>query len=170
MPAPIRFRPVRTGAAMAVLATAACRDVTVPLQDPATVSYAPSLNVALADFTKLPSGVYVDDVAIGSGAVVTDSSTVSIRYRGQLANGRVFDSTSTGQPRSFDLRTTIRGFQTGLAGARAGARRRLLVPPAQGYGSRTTGRIPAGSVLVFEIDIDGVTTPTSTPSASALPR
>lgn len=152
---------VAAGAA-ALLAAAACRDVTVPLEDPANTTYAPRLGVNLANFTRTASGVYYQDVVQGSGAVVTDSSTVSVLYYGALTNGRIFDSTATnGQARNFDLRTTIRGFQLGLAGARAGGRRRLIIPPLLGYGARTSGQIPAGSVLVFQIDIAGVTTPTT---------
>lgn len=149
------------------MAATACRELVFEPEDPATVSYAPTLGVSIAAFTRLPSGVYYQDVAVGSGAVVTDSSTVTVSYRGFLASGSAFDSTATGQTRAFDLRGTIPGWRTGLAGARAGGRRRLVIPASQGYGNSTRPGIPAGSVLYFVIDIAGVTTPTSTPTTTS---
>lgn len=156
------FRPVLAAALCVTAAAAACRDFVFEPEDPASLTYAPALGISLAAFTKLPSGVYYQDAAVGSGTVVTDSSTVTVAYRGFLADGRSFDSTTTGQTRAFDLRGTIRGWQSGLAGARAGGRRRLLIPASEAYGNTTRQGIPAGSVLYFVIDIAGVTTPVST--------
>ena len=146
-------------AAACVAALAACREFVFAPEDPATLSYAPALGINLGAFTRLPSGVYYQDAAVGSGAVVTDSSTLTVAYRGFLADGRSFDSTATGQTRSFDLRATIPGWRSGLGGARAGGRRRLLVPADQAYGNQTRQGIPAGSVLYFVIDVASVTTP-----------
>ncbi len=165
---PIRRPLVLRLAAVAALALAACRDLPFQPEDPASTTYAPRLGVTLSTFTRLPSGVYVQDVVTGSGAVVTDSSTVTVGYRGFLTDGSSFDSTATQQTRTFDLRGTIVGWRQGLPGARAGGRRRLVIPPALAYGNQSTNRIPAGSVLVFEIDIAGVTTPV-TPTTSRLP-
>lgn len=145
---------------------AACREFVFEPEDPATLSYAPALSINIAAFTRLPSGVYYQDVAVGSGAVVTDSSTIAVAYRGFLADGRSFDSTATGQTRSFPLSGTITGWRTGLLGARAGGRRRLIIPADQAYGNQTRPGIPAGSVLYFVIDVASVTTPVSPPRTS----
>ncbi len=166
-------RPLRaafSAVLAAACAAAACREFVFEPEDPAGVQYAPALGVTLSAFTRLPSGVYVQDVAVGSGTAVTDSSTVIVAYRGALANGRVFDSTATGQTRSFDLRGTIPGWRSGLAGARAGGRRRLLVPPALAYGNETRQGIPAGSVLYFVIDVASVTTPVTPPRTTGATR
>jgi FKBP-type peptidyl-prolyl cis-trans isomerase len=152
-------------AALAVAASAAaCRELAFEPQDPQTVTYAPSLGIALGQFTRLPSGVYYRDVAVGSGAVVETTSTVGVTYRGYLADGRVFDSTSTTASATIPLVSTVPGFRTGLAGARQGSRRQLIIPPAQGYGNRSTpdNRIPAGSVLFFDLNVNSVTTPVDT--------
>lgn len=160
-----RFSPSRRVAAAlcVVLSVAACRELTFEPEDPTTVTYAPALGVTLSAYMRLPSGVYYQDVAVGSGALVTDSSTVTVAYRGRLADGTTFDSTRTAQTDSFDLRGTIKGWQSGLSGARAGGRRRLIIPPSQGYGNTSRQGIPAGSVLWFEIDIARVTTPVTPP-------
>jgi hypothetical protein len=157
------FRLAAAAAACAAAFGAACRDLAFAPEDPTSVTFAPALGVTLSAFTALPSGVYFQDAAVGSGTVVTDSSTVTVSYRGFLASGQAFDSTATGQTRAFDLRSTIAGWRSGLAGARAGGRRRLVIPASQAYGNSTRQGIPAGSVLYFVIDIASVTTPVSTP-------
>lgn len=153
-------------AACLAIGAAACREFVFEPEDPATLSYAPALNINIAAFTRLPSGVYYQDVAVGSGAVVTDSSTIAVAYRGFLADGRSFDSTATGQTRSFPLGGTITGWRTGLLGARAGGRRRLIIPADQAYGNQTRPGIPAGSVLYFVIDVASVTNPVTPPRTS----
>jgi len=152
-------RSLALAAVCVATTTAACRELAFEPEDPATVTFAPSLGVTLSAYTRLPSGVYVQEVATGSGAVVTDSSTITASYRGALADGRQFDSST----RTVDLRTLVPGWTSGLVGARAGSRRRLIIPPAQGYGNASRPGIPAGSVLFFEIDIASVTTPVTPP-------
>jgi hypothetical protein len=154
---------VVSAAACLAAGAAACREFVFEPEDPATLSYAPALSIDVAAFTRLPGGVYYQDVAVGSGAVVTDSSTIAVAYRGFLADGRSFDSTATGQTRSFPLSGTITGWRTGLLGARAGGRRRLIIPADQAYGNQTRPGIPAGSVLYFVIDVASVTTPVTPP-------
>ena len=39
---------------------------------------------------------------------------------------------------------------------RAGGVRRLIVPPALGYGRRAYGNIPGNAILVFEVEVVAV--------------
>lgn len=160
--------------ATAVLATSvalACQEVTAPIQDPTTITYSgiPG-GVQISDYTRDTSGVYYLDVARGSGTKATKGSTLAVRYRGFLNDGRAFDSTATNAtPFTFVLGQgqVIKGWDVGLLGVPAGTRRRLIIPPSLGYGSQSfRNRIPAGSVLIFEIDVESVTLPppTTTPS------
>lgn len=170
----LRFasRPVLLAAGLAAIAAAACEDLPFEPQDPQRVTYAPALGITLSQFTALPSGVYIRDVASGSGAVVETTSTVGVSYKGYLADGHVFDSTATNGSASIPLAATVPGFRNGLAGARQGSRRQLIIPPAQGYGNNTTAnnRIPAGSVLVFDININSVSAPPTTTTTSRVPE
>lgn len=150
-------------------AAAACRDLPFAPQDPTTVAYADTLRVNLATYQKTASGVYYRDLAVGSGPVVTDSSTVGLIIRGYLANGYVFNPPSA-QPVTGLLAQYVPGFRDGLRGARGNSRRLLIVPPALAYGNRTAGnnKIPAGSVLLFDVNISSVTNPT--PTTARAPR
>lgn len=158
-------------AALAGASVGACRSVTSPDQNPATVVYSDSLNIRLSEFTKDTSGVYYQDLAVGSGNQAVKGATLSYYYTGYLANGRTFGTNmSATSPLTFVLGNgeVIRGFDRGLLGIRAGGRRRLIVPPSLGYGETSHGTgIPAGSVLIFIVDVPAVTLPTTTTTASA---
>jgi FKBP-type peptidyl-prolyl cis-trans isomerase FkpA len=50
----------------------------------------------------------------------------------------------------------ILGWQYGIPLVKAGGRIMLYLPPSLGYGSQSTGTIPANSVLIFDITLQGV--------------
>lgn len=149
-------------AGSAVLA-AGCRDVTAPEQDPATVVYASKLGIRLSDYTKDTSGVYYRDLAVGSGPKAVLKSSISCYYTGYLADGRTF-STNVGSSSLYNFvlgaGQNVPGFDRGLLGINQGGRRRIIIPPALGYGNKSyNNAIPAGSVLIFVIDVPVVTPP-----------
>lgn len=170
MPRPRARRAAALASLVALVGAAACRDLGFEPQSPESVTFAPSLGITLSQFTRLPSGVYVRDLAVGSGTVVDTNSTITMSYRGFLASGQPFDTnyaTSASPPTA--LVAFVPGFRDGLLGARQGSRRQLIIPPALGYGSRTTptNSIPAGSVLFFDVNLTSVVTPAppTTPAA-----
>lgn len=118
-------------------------------------TFAPSLHVHLDSLTKRPSGLYIRDFTVGTGAVATSGKEVLVRYKGYLADGTLFDGGPTGSEITFTLGSnrTIRAWEEGVLGMRVGGQRRLVVPPHLGYGSEPTGPIPANSVLVFDVQL-----------------
>lgn len=125
--------------------------------DLTAVAYAPALEVNLAASTRLPTGVYIRDLTVGTGATASLSGQiVQVRYTGWLPNGTQFDQNAApAQPLGFTLGASqvIRGFEAGVVGMKAGGIRQVVIPPSQGYGWQQVGTIPAGSVTVFRITL-----------------
>jgi peptidylprolyl isomerase len=117
--------------------------------------FSPSLNIHLDSMTRRASGMYVQDLVTGSGAIAARERTVVVRYTGWLPNGKEFDSGEISV--TIGSNKTIRAWEEGLRGMRGGGTRRLVVPPALGYGARGAGDdIPPNSVLVFEMEVRSV--------------
>ena len=47
----------------------------------------------------------------------------------------------------------IRCWDEGLVGLKTGAKAKFICPPHYGYGDRGMGPIPAGSALLFDIEV-----------------
>jgi peptidylprolyl isomerase len=94
------------------------------------------------------------DVRVGNGAAVELGSTVAVKYRGWLTNGTLIDDS---QDKAFSFvegeHRVIAGWEQGLLGMRAGGKRRLIVPPGQGYGSEAHDVVPANSTLIFDVEL-----------------
>jgi len=104
-----------------------------------------------------PTQLQVVDLEEGTGEEALASSTVDVHYLGvEYDSGEEFDSSwGRGESINFPLRALIQGWQAGIPGMKVGGRRKLIVPPAQAYG--TSGGHPlAGKTLIFVIDLIGV--------------
>lgn len=99
-----------------------------------------------------PTGLYVRDLVTGNGPVATLGRSVVVRYTGWLADGKQIDSGEITV--TLGSNKTIRAWEEGLLGIRAGGKRRMIVPPHMGYGAKGAGdgAIPPNSILVFEMD------------------
>jgi peptidylprolyl isomerase len=84
-----------------------------------------------------PDALVIEDIAPGTGAVATASSTVGADYIGvSCTTGKIFDASYTsGQPVTFPLANVIPGWQQGLPGMKVGGTRLLGIPAALAYGS-----------------------------------
>ncbi len=127
--------------------------------DPEDLTFASELGVNLSAMTLSPTGLYYQDQVVGTGAVATVGSSVTVDYTGWLHSGRQFDS-STGQApfaiASLGSGRVIAGWDEGLNGMRVGGRRLLVIPSHLAYGASGSGTIPPYATLVFRVDLRSV--------------
>lgn len=167
-----KMRKGRISTALAVLLIAGCDrsrgdeeaqiyDTRPPIEvGPDTTpaaSYAEELAIDLPNFQRTPTGLYVEDVVVGTGEEATSGQTAVVHYTGWLPDGTKFDaSRDRGEPFGFPLGAgrVIAGWDEGVAGMRVGGRRRLVIPPHLGYGAEGAGDIiPPNSTLVFDVEL-----------------
>ena len=112
---------------------------------------ASSLEIDLADFTKLETGVYIQDLVEGGGAIVTSGTSPTVRYTGWLADGTEFDAGTF----SFTMgaQEVIAGFERGMLGMKVGGTRRIIIPPELAYGPRGSGPVPGGAIVIFRVEL-----------------
>jgi FKBP-type peptidyl-prolyl cis-trans isomerase FkpA len=102
--------------------------------------------------TATGSGLYYVIISQGTGAQPNANSNVTVNYKGSLKDGTVFDQ-SAPVGITFNLNSVIKGWQEGIPYFKKGGKGVLLIPSALGYGANATGKIPANSVLIFDIEL-----------------
>ena len=95
----------------------------------------------------------------GTGAAIAKGDLASVEYEGRLTTGEVFDSNKGGK--DFDVpvvdNTVIKGWIEGLQLMKQGGEYTLYIPADLAYGNASPSpKIPAGSVLVFDIKVNAV--------------
>ncbi|CAH8384698.1 unnamed protein product [Eruca vesicaria subsp. sativa] len=106
-----------------------------------------------------PGGLLVEELKLGkpNGKKATPGKQVSVRYIGKLQkNGKIFDSNIGKAPFKFRLGRgeVIKGWDVGVDGMRVGDKRKLIIPPGMGYGSRGAGgQIPPNAWLTFDVEL-----------------
>ena len=110
--------------------------------------------------TTTASGLIIEELEVGAGETAAAGQYVTVHYTGWLTNGTKFDSSKDrDDPFEFGLgqRQVIAGWDEGVAGMKVGGRRRLVIPPAKGYGRQGAGGvIKPNETLVFVVDLLGV--------------
>ncbi|NLM91323.1 MAG: FKBP-type peptidyl-prolyl cis-trans isomerase [Bacteroidales bacterium] len=102
------------------------------------------------------SGLQYIIVKEGEGDYPQAGQLLVVHYSGFLPDGSLFDSSvQRGEPFRFILgrNQVIRGWDEGFALLKTGSKVRFIVPPSLGYGEREVGPIPAGSTLVFDVEL-----------------
>jgi len=117
-------------------------------------------------------------VKAGTGPTINAGDTVAVEYTGWIqASGKKFDSSfdNGAQPISATLTQgqMIQGWVVGIVGMKIGETRRLIIPPALGYGTQAikdnSGKviIPANSTLIFDVTPVGYAQPQSNTSTGS---
>jgi FKBP-type peptidyl-prolyl cis-trans isomerase len=102
-------------------------------------------------------------------ADVHPTDEVTVQYRGKLIDGSEFDSSyGRGTPANFRVNGVIKGWQEALVMMKPGSKWELFVPPELAYGNSPRPGIPAGSLLIFEVELVSAK-PAEPPPAAAAP-
>lgn len=140
-----------------MMGVAACGDddENGPL-DITEIEFAAELGIDLNQMTKTSSGLYWQDLVVGTGDEAQANDRVTVHYTGWFPNGQQFDSSVGGNPATFGLDEVIQGWGEGVPGMKVGGKRKLIIPPHLAYGAQGRPGIPGNSTLVFDIELLGV--------------
>ena len=117
--------------------------------DPATETFASSLNIDLSKMQKTPSGVYYRDAKTGDGDSLSTQGSVTVSYLIFLKNAALITQQVN---LTENLTAEPQGFRDGVAGMRVGGERILVVPSALAFGPRTdVPGVPPNSTLVYDV-------------------
>jgi FKBP-type peptidyl-prolyl cis-trans isomerase len=102
----------------------------------------------------LPSGLQYKVLTEGKGDSPKADDTVTVNYRGTLIDGTEFDSSySRNQPANFQANHVIKGWTEALQLMKPGSKWQLFIPSELAYGDMSRPKIPAGSTLIFEVEL-----------------
>jgi peptidylprolyl isomerase len=108
-----------------------------------------------------PAELVIEDIEVGTGEEAKAGHNVEVHYAGNAWSTRQqFDASwDRGETFSFRLGAgqVIGGWDQGVVGMKIGGRRRIVIPPELGYGSRGAGGvIKPNETLVFVVDLIGL--------------
>lgn len=104
--------------------------------------------------TKMPSGLVYLETQPGTGRSPTAADTVTVHYRGTLADGKEFDSSyARNEPAQFPLGGVIPCWTEGVQKMKIGGKSKLGCPAQLAYGDQGVPGIPGGSALLFEVEL-----------------
>jgi len=115
------------------------------------------LDKLAAGFSKTPSGLRYQIIQNGNGPKAEKGKQISVHYKGQLADGQVFDSSyQRKEPIDFTvgIGQVIKGWDEGLQLLSVGDKARLVIPSDLAYGSQGAGGvIPPDATLIFDVEL-----------------
>ena len=118
---------------------------------------------------KTASGLIYVSTKDGNGPSPKETDTVKVNYKGTFIDGKEFDSSAKhGKPAEFAVNQVIPCWTEGLQKMKVGGKAKLYCPSSIAYGDRGNAAIPAGSTLVFDVELlEVVKAPPPAPAAPA---
>jgi len=115
------------------------------------------LDKLASGFEETKSGLRYQILQKGNGKSAETGKMVSVHYKGQLADGTVFDSSyKRNAPLDFQVGVgqVIPGWDEGICLLNVGDKARLVIPSDLGYGAAGAGGvIPPNATLVFDVEL-----------------
>jgi FKBP-type peptidyl-prolyl cis-trans isomerase len=116
----------------------------------------------------LPDGLQYKIITPGTGATPTPNDIVTVNYRGTFIDGTEFDSSAkAGHPAQFPVGGVIHGWTEALLQMKTGSKWQLFIPSELAYGEKGHPGIPPNSVLIFEVELLSVQSPSPQPAPAA---
>ena len=106
----------------------------------------------------LPGGIFYKVLCAGpdEGETPALNSVITAHYTGRTINGLTFDTSRNGAPLACRLNELIQGWVIVMQHMHIGDRWEVYIPAEMGYGSFAQPGIPAGSTLIFDIELIGI--------------
>ena len=114
-----------------------------------------SANALKANVGTTESGLQYTIIAEGAAEKVAKNDTVTVKYKGTLIDGTVFDEGEIPGHVSGS-RGLITGFDEGIRLVGEGGKATIFIPSDLAYGSRGNRGIEPNSVLIFDIEVVSV--------------
>jgi FKBP-type peptidyl-prolyl cis-trans isomerase len=136
--------------------TATTSSTSAPQKSAKVANMKPAPPTAKGETKTTEGGVKYETLKEGTGPELQPGQKASMHYEGKLENGTVFDSS---RPRNAPLEAAIgvmpliKGWEEAIPGMKVGEIRKLIIPPAMGYGEAGKGSIPPNATLIFEVEL-----------------
>jgi len=104
----------------------------------------------------LENGLIIETLVEGTGKIVEKGDGIKAHYEGSLLDGSVFDSSyKRGEPFTarIGVGQLIKGWDIAVPGMKEGGKVKLTIPAELAYGDMDIPGIPAGSTLVFLLEV-----------------
>jgi FKBP-type peptidyl-prolyl cis-trans isomerase FkpA len=103
------------------------------------------------DCKKSASGLYYKIIEEGEGDLIQFTDKVSVKYKGNLLGGKVFDEQT--EAIEMAVSSQINAWKELMLQLKKGSKAYMIVPPHLGYGEYKVDKIPSNSILVFELEV-----------------
>jgi len=106
-----------------------------------------------------PSGLQFADLRVGCGAVAAPTANVNVQFTVWLSTGaQIITTRGPSAPTSalqLGSTSTLGFWRLGVPGMHVGGTRRLVVPPALGFGAagNTSAGVPPNATLVIDVEL-----------------
>ncbi len=104
-------------------------------------------------------GLQYGDIRVGCGKVAGATSNVTVQFTVWLSNGtQVVTTRGASQPANtlqLGNTSTLAFWRVGVPGMRVGGTRRLVVPPALGFGAagNSSANVPPNATLIVDVEL-----------------
>lgn len=114
-------------------------------------------NLVMSEYTKTETGLEYKVIRMGDGEKPEATDEVEVHYEGKLEDGTIFDSSyARNEKISFGLNQVISGWTEGLQLMPVGSEFEFKIPANLAYGEQALPGIPAGSTLIFKVELFGI--------------